>query len=38
MGYLRIKANECEYKEKDKDYIMYNGISINDDDIMTEII
>ena len=37
MGHLRIKENECIYKEKEdtKDQFI-NGIS--DDDMMTEII
>ena len=38
MGCLRVKANECEYKRRDrrlKEQFM-NGIS--NDDMMTEII
>ena len=38
MGYLRIKPNECKYKENNrrvKEQFM-NGI--NDGDMMTEII
>ena len=38
MGHLRIKANYCSYKEKDKRLKQLLINSINDDDMMTEII
>ena len=38
MGHLRIKANECKYKERDRRLKEQFINGINDDDMMTEII
>ena len=38
MGYLRLKANECEYKEKDRRLKEQFINGINDDEMKTEII
>ena len=38
MGNLRIKANECVYKDKDRRIKEQFINSMNDDDMMAEII
>ena len=38
MGHLRIKANECCYKEKDRKLKEQFINGMNDDDMMTKVI
>ena len=38
MSYLRIKANKCGYKEKDRGFKEQFINDISDDDMMREII
>ena len=38
IGHLRVRANECEYKEEDRRLKEQFINGINDDDLVTEII